>query len=352
MKSSLVIGAMTLALAFLGTGIAGYATTGDAGPKVKYDQWRNENQDRVIPVKIYMPENIKAPLPVVVFSHGLGGSREAAIYLGNYWAEHGYIGVFIQHPGSDESFWKPSVDPKNPPTRQELLGKFRNQVGNPIHAVNRAADVHFVLDELERMNASDPDLKGKMDLNEIAIAGHSYGSWTALTASGQKLITPRGRDMSSGDPRIKCAIYLSPTAPKQGQDPAVVFGDIKIPGLHFTGTKDDSPVNDTKAESRRIAFDNITKSDQYLLILNDADHGVFGGRQRRAMKPEDAIHQELTEKTSTAFLDAYLKHDEKAKQWLQRTAPGYLKPYGAYEVKVVPSATKGALRAPLQQKVE
>ncbi len=34
-----------------------------------------------------------------------------------------------------------------------------------------------------------------------------------------------------------------------------------------------------------------------------------------------------------AFLDAYLKHDAKAKQWLTQTAPTYLKAFGTYEMK-------------------
>ena len=211
---------------------------------------------------------------------------------------------------------------------------FRSQtLADPIHAVNRGNDVHFVLDQLEKVNAGDPDLKGKLNLKEVAIAGHSYGSWTALTASGQRFFSKGANGHASGDSRIKAAIYLSPTPPRKGQDPAQVYGAIAIPGIHFTGTLDSSPVNNTDAKDRRIAFDNISKSDQYLVILNGADHGVFGGRKRFMQKPEDQVHQEDTERMSTAFLDAYLKHDAKAKQWLAQSAPAYVKPLGAYEMK-------------------
>jgi len=299
---------------------------------VKYQDWRDDNRGRTIPVKLYIPDKISGHLPVVIFSHGLGGSREAAEYLGYYWAEHGYIGVFIQHPGSDESFWKPDFKVSSF-DRNQLMGKFRQTVANPVHAVNRGNDVHFVLDQLEKSNSSDPFLKGKLDLNEIAIAGHSYGSWTALTASGQRFYNRDERGVSSRDNRIKAAIYLSPTPPRAGQDPSRVFGSISIPGIHFTGTLDSSPVNNTKAEERRIAFDNICKSDQFLITLNGADHGVFGGRKRLMAKPDDKKHQEITEQLSTTFLDAYLKHDPKAKQWLFQSAPSYLKPFGIYECK-------------------
>lgn len=303
--------------------------------QVQYQDWHDGKRERDIPVKLYLPQDLRAPRPVVVFSHGLGGSREAAIYLGNHLAEHGYIGVFIQHPGSDESFWKPSLKSNEQiPDRSQLIARFRQQVLDPAHAVNRAHDVHFVIDELESINKTDPVLKGKVDLGAIAIAGHSYGSWTALTASGQRLITPAGREVSSADPRIKAAIYLSPTSPRKGQDPSAVYGNIKIPGLHFTGTLDITPVNDTKAEERRIAFDNITLSDQYLVILDGADHIVFNGRPRITQKAEDKLQHEIIKKTTTAFLDAYLKHDRKAKTWLQTTASTVIKPNGTYEFKV------------------
>jgi predicted dienelactone hydrolase len=46
------------------------------------------------------------PQPVILFSHGLGGSKENSAYLGNFWAAAGYIAVFMQHKGSDIDIWK------------------------------------------------------------------------------------------------------------------------------------------------------------------------------------------------------------------------------------------------------
>lgn len=60
---------------------------------------------RTIPLRVYLPESRK-PAPVILFSHGLGGSRDNNPYLGNHWAKRGYAVVFVQHPGSDEGVWK------------------------------------------------------------------------------------------------------------------------------------------------------------------------------------------------------------------------------------------------------
>ena len=66
---------------------------------------QDAGRDRAIPVLVYLPENTNAA-PVVLFSHGLGGSRKGNAYLGNHWAARGYLAVFVQHPGSDDSVWK------------------------------------------------------------------------------------------------------------------------------------------------------------------------------------------------------------------------------------------------------
>lgn len=326
------------------TAAAPRTTTGDplssSQVQVIYDDWSYSDKDRSLPVKIYLPKRTDHPLPVVIFSHGLGGSREAAPYLGNYWAEHGYIGVFIQHPGSDESFWKPSASQGGPISKATLLPKFRQQLTNPAHAINRAQDVHFIIDKLTELNKGSGHLAGKLDLNSLAIAGHSFGSWTALTASGQTFVSPSGKKIESGDPRIKAAIYLSPTVAKKGADLDITYGGIKIPGLHLTGTRDDSPVNSTKAEERRVPYDHINKSDQYLVILDGADHMVFGaGRKRIRADHDDVAQQEIVADVSTKFLDAYLKHDSTALTWLRGTgAKTEMNGKGTYEYKLANAA--------------
>ena len=62
-------------------------------------------RNRDIPVRVYLPANT-APAPVILFSHGLGGSRAGSVFLGEHWAARGCVAVFLQHPGSDESVWK------------------------------------------------------------------------------------------------------------------------------------------------------------------------------------------------------------------------------------------------------
>ena len=56
------------------------------------------------PIRVYLPA-AGTPAPVVLFSHGLGGSREGNAFMGRHWAQRGYVAVFLQHPGSDDGVW-------------------------------------------------------------------------------------------------------------------------------------------------------------------------------------------------------------------------------------------------------
>src|SRR5258708_35446079 len=72
---------------------------------IKFD-WVDQKRDRKVPVKIYYPKDGKGPFPVIIFSHGLGGSRDGYEYLGRYLGGHGYFSVHLQHLGSDSSVWQ------------------------------------------------------------------------------------------------------------------------------------------------------------------------------------------------------------------------------------------------------
>jgi predicted dienelactone hydrolase len=50
---------------------------------------RDPDRRRDIPVRVYLPSQPGAA-PVVLVSHGLGGSRAGSAYLGRHWAARGY----------------------------------------------------------------------------------------------------------------------------------------------------------------------------------------------------------------------------------------------------------------------
>src|SRR5450432_2590905 len=72
---------------------------------VRFD-WNDSARNRAVPVKIYFPTDGSGPFPVIIFSHGLGGTRETYEYLGRQWAANGYVSVHLQHIGTDDSAWR------------------------------------------------------------------------------------------------------------------------------------------------------------------------------------------------------------------------------------------------------
>lgn len=271
---------------------------------------KDATRDREIPLRVYLPKKTEAA-PVILFSHGLGGSCQNNPYLGQQWSARGYVVVFTQHPGSDESVWK------EVPVRQRLAAMKKAASAGNLHL--RLKDIPAVIDQLEKWNDSETHaLAGRLDLERLGMSGHSFGAVTTQGVSGQK--SGRG-DFSYTDKRIIAAIAMSPSSPRNGADPKLMFEDVKIPWLLMTGTKDIAKVGDIDLASRLAVYPALPRGDKYELVLEGAEHEAFGDRETPlAQKPRNANHHRVILATSTAFWDTYLRQDPAARTWL--TGPG------------------------------
>jgi predicted dienelactone hydrolase len=267
--------------------------------------WHDPTRNRDIPAKIYYPADISGRCPLIIFSHGLGGSREGYSYLGERWAGAGYISVHVQHLGSDDALWRGAG-------ADGLLAMTR-AVANPSNAINRALDVTFVIDRMLELNKADGGpLAGHIDSQEIGVAGHSFGAWTTMAVLGEAMKT----GVTFLDPRIKAGIAMSTPVVGGAAHAAGEFTNIKVPVFHMTGTLDDSPIGDTKAAERRIPYDQAATPGTCLLVLTGADHMTFSGHAFAGMGKDDARYQALILPASVAFWDATLRGDAGAKEWL------------------------------------
>lgn len=338
MKLSLVLSAALLIaahqpqIAFAGQGDTTSAAVYKQSPEpiqvevVRYD-WRDGKRDRKVPVKIYFPKSASGPFPVIIFSHGLGGSRENYEYLGRHWASHGYVSVHLQHLGSDDAVWKNGAGMG----RMEAM---RKAAANPRNAINRPLDVSFAIDQLEKLNQEKSPFQKRLDLERIGVAGHSFGAFTVLATIGQTFLPRSAGESRMADPRVKAGIAMSaPVGIDRGHfDQA--FAGVKVPCFHMTGTRDFSPIGDTRPEDRRVPFDHISGADQFLITFKDGDHMIFSGRGPVRIGAEKDEHfQKLICASSTAFWDAYLRGDAKAKQWLMQDFERVLGGDGVFEKK-------------------
>ena len=299
------------------TSVGPYDTPGEYDVAATEAVWHDAARQRDIPVRIISPsvtQNKMAGVPgtffpVILFSHGLGGSREGGAIWGQHWASHGYIVLHLQHAGSDDAIWKG----KSPNEAIESL-KVAYSIEN---SRLRIGDVNFALDEIARLKQSKVAPWGNADLSRIGMSGHSFGSQTTLAVAGQKLPMPGFK--STRDDRIKAAIAFSPNARlKTGLD--AQFGSISMPFFSITGTKDTAVMNDgTKAEDRLIPYQKMLAGEKYLTVFEGGDHMVFGGHGLGGRRPETARDREIqadVKAGTQAFWDSTLKQDVAAKKWL------------------------------------
>ena len=279
--------------------------------QVSEQDWTDTRRKRVVPVRVYepaqardaptLPPGSQAPvrrdLPLILFSHGLGGSRAGGEQWGRLWAAQGFISVHLQHPGSDEALWKD----KNPLQGFAAL----RRASTVENGVLRIDDVKFVIDEITRRQQSGDAHFARADLARIGMSGHSFG---ARTTFGVVSIAP--------DARIRAAVAFSPAPEASEALTRERMGHIAIPFLSLTGTDDKVLLlTDTTPEERRLPYQFMRGPDKYLLVLAGGDHMVFNGqpRERKWSNQNLVVHAPWIERTTLTFWKAYLKGDAVAK---------------------------------------
>jgi dienelactone hydrolase len=266
----------------------------------------DSDRRRQIGLKVYAPATGK-PEPVILFSHGLGGTKDGAKYLGEHWAKRGYIAVFMQHPGSDAAVWTDKP-------QGERMAALRN-AASPQNFRDRVSDLKVTLDQIVAWNKDqNHHLANRCQIDEIGMSGHSFGAITTQAVSGQ--VFPIGRGLA--DRRIKAATLLSPSPPRRGADPQTAFGSVSIPWLLMTGTADSIPFTDLQPSERLKVFPPLPKGQKYELVLHNAEHSAFGMRPLpNETHPHNPNHHPAIQAISTAFWDSTLRHDERARKWLE-----------------------------------
>lgn len=290
------------------------------------EDWRDDKRQRTVPVRIYAPAT-GDKLPIIVFSHGLGGSRDGYSYLGRHWAQNGFVVVHPEHEGSDRDVLERGAGAGN-------LKKLEQAAADPRNAMNRAQDVRFVITQMiDKVQPGAKDstsvLKGRLNTAKIGAAGHSFGANTTMLVSGLQAGLRIPVTESQKDARIVAAVAMS--IPVNRIDPEALdrmYEDVRIPVLHMTGTKDSSPIDLHGPETRRLPFDHSDNSNRTLILFTDGDHGVFaaspeeGSSRRRILDrlrstENYAPMQAVILESSTHFWNSWLKDDKESAAWLK-----------------------------------
>ena len=274
--------------------------------------WHDAARSRDVPVRVYAPES-GGSLPAVVFSHGGGESREAFGYLGSHWAANGYIAVFLTHLGSD---------------RAAIGDKGMRALASVNDIAERPTDLRFAIGKLASGETGMALLGGRVDAERIAAAGQCAGSTTALAVAGLEMGALQGHESPRIDGLVRCVLALSPQVPGGWTRSMLGLNDrswaaIGIPALVVTGTEDFKWMPDVRGNPSLVnmAYDGMAPGGKYLVEIRGAEHNAFTDSEPYyPARARDPRHHGWIQRATTAFLDAYLRGDEAAAQWLRHGA--------------------------------
>ncbi len=269
-----------------------------------------DRPDRKVPlqVRVTWPAS-EGPHPLVVFSQGAVCPKNMYAAVTDHWTSHGYVTISPLHIDSETNGFG-----------------FRDLAGVDL-LKERVADMSYILDSLDELEGALPGLKGKIDRDRIAASGHSFGGQIAMAMTGLEVLDAANQPLPAADPRFDVAVILSGVGPM----PNIVdgaFARYTTPVYSSGGTKDLGATGRGPIHPwpwRMAAYFETAPGDTYGVVLDEGDH-YYGGLicRETAGGPPDQEGLSIIRGTSTAFLDAYLKHDSHARTFLESADVGAL----------------------------
>lgn len=271
-------------------------------------------------------------LPIILFSHGFGSSMDGYAPLANYWAAHGFVVLQPTFLDSKTLTSDPSA------SHGDAVKAYLDDPRKLDMWRYRVDDSRRVLDELLLIEESVPTLAGRLDVNRIAAAGHSFGAQTTAMLLGARVLDSGeslGEDLY--DPRIKAGVLLS--AGGRGGDALSPFAlehfphlnqsyaTMKTPTLIVAGDKDVSPLTTLGPQWFTDAF-TLSPGAEWLLTLFGGEHmlGGISGYQVTETTDENPKRVAMVRRFTSAYLRNKLLADdscwqEEVKELINDPAP-------------------------------
>lgn len=228
------------------------------------------------------------PYPLVVLSPGFSIGVSSYAWLAEHLASYGFVVLAPEH--------QELLDPENELWRS---------------AITRPQDILAVFEYIDEQAKSGGQLDGLIDVDQVAVIGHSYGGYTSLAAGGAQIdthafqsycestsepdepgawlctqLTPHIADMASlanleavpdglwpawADPRVDAVVSMAGDAFFFGQPG---LAEIDVPVMAIGGTSDvDSPY----MWSTQPAYEYVSGLRKVRVALEGAEHMIFTG---------------------------------------------------------------------------
>lgn len=323
-KSRRMVGAWRTTIAVLVTlaGAATHAAT-PAHPEadgpltthtIEFAELRDTTRDaRRVPIKVHVPD-WRGPHPVIVLSHGAGGTWDANHAQARHLASHGYVVLALEHPASNGERLRQGM---------RFAANLKAMTRDAHEVLGRPRDVSFALDQAELWNLNHAQLKGQFDLSRVGVMGHSFGAYTALVACGARPAldwlspsVPPGNGLGPelSEPRVKACVALSPQGPGEPFFLESSYDTIDRPVLGISGSRDQQ--QGATPQNRRRFFELLPPGQKVLVWLANAEHAAFSdssGSKRSGLPSRSRSDvQPISRAATLLFFEAHLRGDAQA----------------------------------------
>jgi len=294
-------------------------------------------EGRFFQADLYLPNDpsITRPIPMVVISHGLGSDRATFTYLAHHLVSHGFAVLVPEHPGS------------NAKQLEALVNGTAEEVAEPSEFRDRPLDVTYLLDYLEQQSKTNPQLTGRIDLQQVGVIGQSFGGYTALALAGAPinpeslskdctdldntlnlslLLQCRASELGADlpnlrDPRVKAVIALNPIV--SGVLGQASVSQITTPTMILTGNAD--TIAPAIAEQVQ-PFLWLSTPNKYLALLDQGTHfsvldnveqgGGALSLPSEVIGPDPATARRYVNALALAFFKTYVADDQSYRRFL------------------------------------
>lgn len=282
--------------------------------------------------------------PLIIYLPGLGESDQAGAALRDAWARSGYAVLSLQPQKRDSGVWSSGA------ARSRDYTYLRHQMYDSAIVSERLGRLAGLAEYLQQQAASGGADVRNMDLSRVAITGFDIGAYTAMIAAGE---APQNVAFAGLKLPVRAVIALSPYADFTGADFEIRYRNIHLPVLSVSSDADSDMHGSVPPSLHQAPFRYMPAGDKYLLLLTGAPHAAIGaedlsgsvadpnkGEQDESVPvgsggspTRHAMTEIALEQTTTAFLNAYVKHDRYSLDWLANEAQPWLGELGRLRYK-------------------
>ena len=215
--------------------------------------------------------------PLIVMSHGNGGTPEKYAPMLERLASHGYVIAAPWHEGNNHD--DVLIDRLNSLAGKKILPCFDGLPSPCADGLNktlqnRARDVSAVIDTMAS------HFGDRVDLSHIGFLGHSRGAWSALAAAG-------GSTVLSIAPDTRVVGVLALEIATRPITSLLSLLNVRVPTLLVNSKLD----NVTPMDISIDAYNTIPSDQKALVILERAVHRIYGSGFCQQMQVLGGVYQ-------------------------------------------------------------